>query len=140
MPNPADNAKELAAAVQAAASSGEPISIRGAGTKRFCTGDIPGTPLDVTHHRGIVSYEPTELVITARAGTPLGEIEAVLAERNQMLGLSRRISGRARPWAAPCPAAFPVRAAPMPAAPATSCWAQPSSTAAVRSLNSADKS
>jgi glycolate oxidase FAD binding subunit len=86
MSNPADIAKELAAAVQAAASSGEPLSIRGAGTKRFCTGDIPGTPLDVTRHRGIVSYEPTELVITARAGTPLGEIEAVLAERNQMLG------------------------------------------------------
>jgi len=86
MPNAADMANALAAEVQAAASRGEPLSIRGAGTKRFCTGDIPGTPLDVTRHRGIVSYEPTELVITARAGTPLGEIEAALAERNQMLG------------------------------------------------------
>jgi glycolate oxidase FAD binding subunit len=34
---------------------------------------------------GIVDYEPTELVITARCGTPLAEIEAVLAERGQML-------------------------------------------------------
>ena len=42
--------------------------------------------LDIGGHRGILSYEPTELVITARAGTPLVEIEAALAEQNQMLG------------------------------------------------------
>ena len=86
MSHPTDITTELAAAVQAAAAKGEPLSIRGAGTKRFYTGENAGTPLDVSRHRGIVSYEPTELVITARAGTPLTEVEALLAERNQMLG------------------------------------------------------
>ncbi|HWR77895.1 MAG TPA: glycolate oxidase subunit GlcE, partial [Thiobacillus sp.] len=73
-------------AVRAAFSAGTPLAIRGGGTKRFYTGSATGTPLDVTGHRGIVSYEPTELVITARAGTPLAEIEATLAADNQMLG------------------------------------------------------
>ena len=41
--------------------------------------------LDTTALRGIVSYEPTELVVTARAGTPLAELEATLAERKQCL-------------------------------------------------------
>ena len=44
-----------------------------------------GERLDLSGHRGIVNYEPTELVITARAGTPLSDIEATLAERGQML-------------------------------------------------------
>ncbi len=41
--------------------------------------------LDVSGHRGIVAYEPTELYITAKCGTPLAEIEAALAEKGQML-------------------------------------------------------
>jgi glycolate oxidase FAD binding subunit len=41
--------------------------------------------LDTRAYRGVVSYEPTELVITARCGTPLAEIEALLAEHQQML-------------------------------------------------------
>jgi glycolate oxidase FAD binding subunit len=81
-----DIAEQLAAAVRTAAAAHAPLSIRGAGTKRFLGGTSAGTPLDVTPHRGIVSYEPTELVITARAGTPLTEIEAALAERGQILG------------------------------------------------------
>jgi glycolate oxidase FAD binding subunit len=81
-----DISGELATAVRATASQGRPLAIRGAGTKGFLTGDNAGTPLDVTGHRGIVSYEPTELVLTARAGTPLAEIEQALAARNQMLG------------------------------------------------------
>lgn len=36
-------------------------------------------------HRGIVNYDPTELVITARAGTPLVAIEAALESAGQML-------------------------------------------------------
>jgi glycolate oxidase FAD binding subunit len=85
MPNDADHALPLAQAVRAAAAARTALAICGAGTKRFYTGKIAGQPLDVTPHRGIVSYEPTELVITARAGTPLTEIEAALADKNQML-------------------------------------------------------
>jgi glycolate oxidase FAD binding subunit len=82
----ADASKQLADAVRDAAARKTPLALRGSGSKRFYTGEPTGTPLDVTGHRGIVSYEPTELVITARAGTPLAEIEAALAEKNQMLG------------------------------------------------------
>lgn len=80
-----DISKQLAETVKAAAAARTPLAIHGSGSKRFYTGDIKGEKLDVTGHRGIVSYEPTELVITARAGTPLAEIEAVLAEKWQML-------------------------------------------------------
>jgi len=85
MPNDADHALPLAQAVHAAAAARTSLAICGAGTKRFYTGEIAGQPLDVTAHRGIVSYEPTELVVTARAGTPLREIEAALAEKHQIL-------------------------------------------------------
>ena len=80
-----DQSTQLADQIRAAAASGTPLAIHGSGSKRFLTGDIEGTPLDVTGHRGIVSYEPTELVLSARAGTPLTEIETALAEKNQML-------------------------------------------------------
>ena len=62
-----------------------PVEIRGGGSKRFY-GEVPrGEVLDVTELAGISSYEPTELVVTARAGTPLAELEAALAERGQCL-------------------------------------------------------
>jgi glycolate dehydrogenase FAD-binding subunit len=62
-----------------------PLEIRGGGTKRFY-GEAPvGTPLDVTELSGISSYEPTELVVTARAGTRLEELEAALQEQGQCL-------------------------------------------------------
>ena len=46
---------------------------------------LAGEVLDVSAYRGIVAYEPTELYITARCGTSLAEIEAVLADKGQML-------------------------------------------------------
>jgi glycolate oxidase FAD binding subunit len=68
-----------------AASSDSPLCIRGGGSKDFY-GEIPrGEILDTCGHAGIVAYEPTELVITARCGTPLAEIEAALAKQNQFL-------------------------------------------------------
>jgi len=85
MPTIDDMEPALQEAVRAAFAAGTALAIRGGGSKRFLTGEIQGTTLALAGHRGIVSYEPTELVITARAGTPLGEIEAALAERNQML-------------------------------------------------------
>jgi glycolate oxidase FAD binding subunit len=81
-----DCTQDISAAVLAAAAARSPLAICGSGSKHFLTGAIDGTALDVTGHRGIVSYEPTELVLTACAGTPLSEIEAALAERHQMLG------------------------------------------------------
>ena len=61
------------------------LRIAGSGSKSFYGRATQGATLDATGYRGIVSYEPTELVLTARAGTPLVEIEAALAERRQML-------------------------------------------------------
>ena len=64
---------------------GRPLRIRGGGSKDWYGQAFDGDVLDTRAWRGIVDYEPTELVITARCGTPLAEIEAALAERNQML-------------------------------------------------------
>ena len=71
--------------VRTAAANKTALRIRGGGTKDWYGGRLEGEILDTRGHAGIVDYEPTELVITARCGTPLAEIEAVLAERNQML-------------------------------------------------------
>ncbi|VVD80408.1 glycolate oxidase subunit GlcE [Pandoraea nosoerga] len=71
--------------VLAATASGMPLDIQGGGTKRWYGQAPVGDPLDVRAYRGIVSYDPAELVITARAGTPLAQIEAALAERGQIL-------------------------------------------------------
>ncbi|MFO0232193.1 MAG: glycolate oxidase subunit GlcE [Burkholderiales bacterium] len=58
---------------------------RGGGTKDFYGEPAGGEPLDLRPLSGIVSYEPTELVVSARCGTPLAELEAALAERRQCL-------------------------------------------------------
>jgi glycolate oxidase FAD binding subunit len=71
--------------VQAAGAARQSLRIRGAGTKDFYGQALAGDVLDTTALRGIVSYEPSELVVTARCGTPLAELEAVLAERGQAL-------------------------------------------------------
>lgn len=63
----------------------KPLQIRGGGSKDFYGGPPAGDLLDTGGHRGIVSYEPTELVITARCGTPLAELESALTERRQFL-------------------------------------------------------
>jgi len=71
--------------VRGAAADQRPLRIRGGGTKDWYGQRLDGEILDTRAYSGIVDYEPTELVITARCGTPLAEIEAVLAERKQML-------------------------------------------------------
>ena len=99
--------------VRAAFESGTPLAIEGGGSKRFF-GRVPaGDPLRVGEHRGIVNHEPSELVLTVRAGTPIGETQAALSEHGQWLpfdpprhGESSTIggvvacalSGPARPW------------------------------------------
>jgi len=82
---------ELRERVIAAHQQRQPLRLRGAGTKDFY-GEAAGAAtaagpsvLDLRPYRGIVDYEPSELVITARCGTPLSEIEAALADRSQFL-------------------------------------------------------
>ncbi|MDD5250659.1 MAG: glycolate oxidase subunit GlcE [Rhodocyclaceae bacterium] len=62
-----------------------PLRIRGGGSKDFYGNALEGEIVDTRDHAGIIAYEPTELVVTARAGTPLAELEAALAEHGQML-------------------------------------------------------
>ena len=76
---------QLTDTIRAAAAGKTPLCIRGGGSKDFYGGPPRGKALEVGGYRGIVDYEPTELVLTARAGTPLAEIEAMLRERGQML-------------------------------------------------------
>ena len=89
-----DVVEQLAATIREAAKEKRPLCIRGGGTKDFYGGEVRGDNLYTGNYRGIVEYEPTELVITARAGTPLAEVEAALRERGQMPLQSRRISVR----------------------------------------------
>lgn len=74
--------------VKSAGKSGIPLSIRGGNTRRFY-GEPQGLDtrhtLDMRPYKGILNYQPTELVITARAGTPLSEIEDTVAQQGQML-------------------------------------------------------
>lgn len=80
-----DLSLELQSQVVDAYRSGEPLRVLGSGSKSFLGPACAGKLLRVADHRGIVSYEPKELVITARAGTRLREVEAALAEHDQML-------------------------------------------------------
>jgi glycolate oxidase FAD binding subunit len=71
--------------VRHAQSAGTPLRIRGGGTKDFYGEPPQGDTLDTTVLAGISSYEPTELVVSVRCGTPLAELEKTLAERGQCL-------------------------------------------------------
>ena len=76
-------------AVRDAASRRQPLRIVGGGSKDFYGDGEPGArrgaPLDVKPLAGISSYEPSELVVTVRAGTPLAALEAALAHQGQCL-------------------------------------------------------
>jgi glycolate oxidase FAD binding subunit len=81
----ADALTAFAEAIRAAAAGGRSLRLRGGGTKDFYGQSLAGEVLDLRAHAGIVAYDPTELVITARGGTPLAEIEAALTAERQML-------------------------------------------------------
>jgi len=66
-----------------------PLRIRGGGSKDWYGQNLQGSLLDTRAYSGIVAYDPTELVITACCGTPLAEIEAKLAQHNQMLAFEQ---------------------------------------------------
>ena len=69
--------------IRAATQHATPLRLRGGGTKDFHGQTLQGEVLDTRAYAGILSYEPSELVITACAGTPMAEIEAALAEKGQ---------------------------------------------------------
>lgn len=108
-----DLANVLQERVAAALHAGTPLAILGSGSKAFLGHPVEGAFLEVAGHRGIVSYQPSELVITARAGTRLDEIESTLAQAGQMLpfepphfgadatlggAVAAGLSGPRRPW------------------------------------------
>jgi glycolate oxidase FAD binding subunit len=73
------------ARIREAAAAKSPLCIRGGGTKDFYGEALSGDVLDATACSGVVDYDPTELVITARGGTPLADIERTMREAGQML-------------------------------------------------------
>jgi glycolate oxidase FAD binding subunit len=76
---------DLCERVRAASAARAPLRIRAGGTKDFYGNSVQGELFDPRSVAGIVDYEPTELVITARAGTTLAELEQLLADNGQML-------------------------------------------------------
>ncbi|AYG44661.1 glycolate oxidase subunit GlcE [Pseudomonas sp. Leaf58] len=109
-----DMSQALLEQVNQALHQATPLRIQGGNSKAMLGNPVPGEVLDTRSHRGIVSYDPTELVLTARAGTPLREIEAALHAAGQMLPcepphlgpdatlggmVAAGLSGPRRPWA-----------------------------------------
>lgn len=79
-----DSVQSFQNCVMDSAATQTTLQIKGGGSKCWYGGSANGAVLDTRSHSGILSYEPTELVIRARCGTPLVEVEALLAEQNQM--------------------------------------------------------
>ena len=80
-----DASHVLQAQLLCAAADNAPVAPRGSGSKDFLGRQTELTALSTLEHRGIVSYQPTELTITARCGTPLSELNEALAEHAQCL-------------------------------------------------------
>jgi glycolate oxidase FAD binding subunit len=79
-----DTVEELAYLVAEAADTRTPLEVMGRGTKREVGRPVQsGAVLSTESLTGIVLYEPSELVLVARAGTPVAQIEQVLAEHDQ---------------------------------------------------------
>jgi glycolate oxidase FAD binding subunit len=105
--------QDIAERVRDAAAAGSALCIEGGGSKRFYGHPCSGASLAVCGHTGIIDYTPSELVVSARAGTPLAELEAVLGQQGQMLAfepphcgtsatlggsIACGLSGPRRPW------------------------------------------
>ncbi len=103
-----DYSQALLEQVNQAISDKTPLVIQGSNSKAFLGRPVTGQTLDVRCHRGIVNYDPTELVITARAGTPLVAIEAA---PGKCFPASRRIMVKKPPGAGWSPAGWRGRVA-----------------------------
>ena len=75
----------IIARVQRATASSTPLRLRGGGSKDFYGQALNGDILDMSAYAGVISYEPSELVVTVRAGTRLAELETLLAAHGQCL-------------------------------------------------------
>lgn len=108
-----DASEALLEQVKQARENATPLRIQGGNTKAFLGREVAGEILDTRAHCGIVSYDPTELVISVRAGTPLSELFAALDAKGQMLPceppsfgegatvggmIAAGLSGPRRPW------------------------------------------
>ena len=108
-----DDSGLLLEQVNQALQNPTPLRVQGSNSKAFLGRVTAGEILDTRSHRGIVSYDPTELVITARGGTPLAELSQVLDAAQQMLPceppafgdgatvggmIACGLSGPRRPW------------------------------------------
>ncbi len=112
--NNSDRSEDIIAALGEARTRHSALYITAGGSKREMVGrHCDAVELDVSAHRGIIDHQPGELVITARAGTPLTEVAAALGEHQQILPfeppvfggkatlggtLACNLSGPARPW------------------------------------------
>ena len=123
---------KLAETIREAGGRKQPLRIRGGGTKDFYGGELRGELLDTRVYGGIVEYEPTELVITARAGTPLAEIEAAMREHGQMLAFEPPHFGAASTFGGCIAAGLSGPRRPYAGARAISCSACACSTAKAR--------
>jgi glycolate oxidase FAD binding subunit len=106
--------EDIAAAISRARVGGNSLVIRAGGTKTHLLGrELTGDILDVAANRGIIDYQPDELVVTVRAGSTIAELDSILAAEGQMLSsepphfegrgtlggtLASNLSGPARPW------------------------------------------
>ncbi len=108
-----DAAAALQQVVTQASADRSALHLRGSGSKCFLGNPVQGQVLDLKQHHGVVSYEPTELVLTARGGTPLAEVEDLLRESGQHLSfdpprfqgegtlggaIGAGLGGPGRPW------------------------------------------
>lgn len=80
-----DLTAELAERVRDATAAHRPLRIVGGDTKRFYGRAVHGEPLELAGHAGVLRYDPAELVVTARAGTPLAEVVDLLHRHGQRL-------------------------------------------------------
>ena len=112
-PEDFDDSQSLLEQVNQALENATPLRIQGSNSKAFLGRTTAGEILDTRSHRGIVSYDPTELVVTARCGTPLSQLTQVLDAAQQMLPceppsfgdgatvggmIACGLSGPRRPW------------------------------------------
>ncbi|MDT8894688.1 glycolate oxidase subunit GlcE [Halomonas sp. I1] len=109
-----DISETLGERIRRADAEGTPLRIVGGDTKAFLGNTVDGEPLSTREHRGIPRYDPVELIVSVRAGTPLAELEARLDEQGQRLPfepphfgdaatvggmVATGLSGPRRPWA-----------------------------------------